>query len=578
MKLALALDTLHEAGGISHTDYYFAKTMAGIFPADHELAAVSCALVSRALGQGHICLNLAEAAGTCLCFGEQEAGGTELPSFPEWMAALASAGMVAKISAGHDPARFPLVLDADNLLYLSKYYDFQSRLVENLFGRLYSRLAATDPERVRQQVARVFHGQDPVHTRGQQEAVEKALLNRFTLISGGPGTGKTHITRIIKQLLTDGAVENGSSPPRFVAVAPTGKAASRLDQGTTIHSLLKPLGNGPGFRHNRDNPIAADVVIIDEASMIDLALMTRLLEAIPGSARVILLGDENQLSPVQAGAVFNDICRTTALAPFRVSLDYNFRSGGKTGIENLSRAIIHNDDDALTGILTGGSYPDLRFEDTKQLPGRQNRIRAIIRDGFQGLAGTTDMAGALEELDRFRILCAHNNGESGTLQINHLCEKILRPFPDSGITERFFKRIIMIDVNDYDRGLFNGDTGVVMETGGGGTAGFRMADGVVRTYRPLDLPPHGPAFAVTIHKSQGSEFETVLILIPDRLSPVVTRQLLYTGVTRARKKAVILGSLENIRAAMGVTTDYASNLPRLLTKRLSQTPNERMDT
>jgi exodeoxyribonuclease V alpha subunit len=184
------------------------------------------------------------------------------------------------------------------------------------------------------------------------------------------------------------------------------------------------------------------------------------------------------------------------------------------------------------------------------------------------------MIQSLNAMDRFRILCAHKNGEYGTLQINHICEKILRKFFDSGIRGRFFKQLIMITANDYTRGLFNGDTGVVLNRKGTMTAGFKMENKLVRQFRYLDLPSHEPAFGVTIHKSQGSEFETVLIVIPDRLSRVVTRQLLYTGVTRARKKAIILGRMEVIREAMGLSVEKTSNVSRLLARELGKNASD----
>jgi len=312
--------------------------------------------------------------------------------------------------------------------------------------------------------------------------------------------------------------------------------------------VLIPRKDRPGFVHGKDNPLAADVVIIDEASMIDLALMTRLMEAIPLSARVILLGDDNQLPPVQAGAVFSEICRAETMAPVKVSLTYNFRSRGKTGIEHLANAIRKSDVEETTRILTRESYPDLVFEP----PGedRSQVLETYIQSGYGPLMRQQDLAGALAAMDRFRILCAHNVGEFGTLQINHVCEKVLRGKPHSAITDRFVKQMVMIRTNDYDRGLFNGDTGIVLQEKEHLVAGFRMEDGMIRRFGYMDLPSHEPAFGMTIHKSQGSEFDTVLILIPDHVSRVVTRQLLYTGVTRAKTKAVILGPLPVIQAAM----------------------------
>lgn len=578
MQLNLDLTTLHELQLISHLDYYFAKTMADCFQEKNDLVLVSCALVSKALSEGKICLDLKQAAGHRLRTPDPEIW-VMLPAYTQWETALIQAPLVAKESPDSTPSgeggppgtssstpekTCPLVLDGSGNLYLSRYYDFQKRLVENLSCRVRSLPRQRENSWVAQLIETAFEGQNPAHVGKQKEAVQKALAHNFVVISGGPGTGKTHITTLIRTLLAQVATASNQPLPRILSMAPTGKAASRLFNGATIHSVLTPLKNRPGFRHTRDNPLDADVVIIDEASMVDIALMTRLLEAIPLKTKVILLGDKNQLSPVQAGAVFNDLCQVKGLAPFLVFLDYNFRSQGKTGIETLARAIHQKDARQVELVLTGGLYPDIEFEETG--PGRplDQILEPHLVQGYLPLAGQTGLISALDHLDRFRVLCAHNKGNSGTLQINHLCEKILRSHLKFDITRQFFKKIIMIRSNDYHKGLFNGDTGIVYEEDTIIKAGFNDTQGNIRHYRYLDLPAHDTAFAVTIHKSQGSEFDSVLIIIPEKLSPVVTRQLLYTGVTRARKKAIIAGSLEVIKEALALTLDRTSNVATLL--------------
>ncbi len=559
------LNKLHAHGEISHLDYYFATSLAGVFAHDHPLLPVASALVSRALAEGKICLDVKSAGGTAIHLTQNKEDRLQLPDFDTWIKALESAPMVGK-PEDPDHHLFPLVLDADGCLYLSKYHDFQNRLVQALASRIRSTPLPVDQKFIQRALDPWFKKQNPGHVQYQKEAVIKALSSNFTVISGGPGTGKTHITKIIRQVIEVHAAACGLPVPCFLSVAPTGRAAVRLQDGATIHSVLIPRKDQPGFVHGKDNLLAADVVIIDEASMIDMALMTRLLEAIPLTARVILLGDENQLSPVQAGAVFRDICKTDALKKFVVFLAYNFRSGGKTGIENLSNAIRKNDVTCVTKVLTAGQYPDLLFEQPKKGP--HQTLETHIKQGYARFMQQQGMTASLAAMDSFRILCAHKKGEYGTLQINHLCEKILRKFFDSGIKERFLKQLVMITANDYTRGLFNGDTGVVLEHKGIMTAGFTMENGMVKKFRYLDLPTHEPAFGVTIHKSQGSEFDTVLIVIPDQLSRVITRQLLYTGVTRARQKAVIVGRLDVIKEAMGLSLEKTSNLSSLLASEL----------
>lgn len=557
------IDRLHAREAISHLDYYFAVYVARVFSHDDPLVKSAAALTSRALADGYVCLDLKTISAQMGWLLPGEVVGSRIPDFEDWMKALTAAPMVGR-SEDSDLCRFPLVLDSDGCLYLSKYYDLQTRLVKALAARTQTRPREMDPGFVYSAIEMRFSNQNPEHTRLQKQAVIRALQHNFTVISGGPGTGKTHITRIIRDILCANAHARGLPQPRFLSLAPTGKAASRLQDGATIHSVLMPRKNQPGFIHGKDNLLAADVVIIDEASMIDMALMTRLLEAIPLSAGVILLGDDNQLAPVQAGAVFKDICTAELLRPFVVSLTHNFRSQGRTGIETLAHAIRNSAVDEVTRILTVDRYPDVVFEPAG--PCYLQVLENYITDGYGPFMQQQGLAGSLDLMDRFRILCAHNIGEYGTLQINHLCEKLLRKFHHSDIRDRFLKQMIVISANDYGRGLFNGDTGVVLTEENNRVAGFRKENGLVQTFGHMDLPSHEPAFAVTIHKSQGSEFETVLIVIPDKVSRVMTRQLLYTGITRARKKAVILGSLSVIREAMGLTLEKRSRMSRLLVR------------
>ncbi|NWH04566.1 exodeoxyribonuclease V subunit alpha [Desulfobacter latus] len=564
------LGMLHESGIFSHLDYYFSTTMANIFNDSEPLEVLSAALTCRALSKGCICLDLTGLAGSVLETSE----GKELIRLPElksWCNILRNSAMVG-MEASHCGekendmaswiAEYPLILDRDNHLYLSRYYDFQCRLADNIRARMKRRICGPDYEFVNHRSSAYFDSRDTHRTFGQQQAVKKALYSGFMMVSGGPGTGKTYITHIIQTLLTVWANENGLKPPRIICLAPTGKAAARLKNGGTIHSALKPVKNGTGFRHNAANPLAADLVIIDEASMIDMALMTRLFEAISPDTRIVMLGDMNQLSPVQAGAVFSDLCYADGLSDFRVFLDVNFRSGGKVGIETLAKAVNASDADSVADILKA-DYPDLLFVDTNEDKRYQARLESCIWEGYKTLWDAASPDQAMAALDDFRILCAHNSGNSGTLQINHLCEKILRSKGKNAINRPGFKTLLMVRRNDYKRLLFNGDTGVVLEENGISTAWFASEESGqsdIRYFRVSDLPECEPGFAVTVHKSQGSEFDTVLILIPEQTSPVVTRQLLYTGITRARKKVIIFGSMPMIRQAVRTSVERRSNL------------------
>ena len=242
--------------------------------------------------------------------------------------------------------------------------------------------------------------------------------------------------------------------------------------------------------------------------------------------------------------------------------------GGKVGIEKLAKAVNASDADTVADLLKA-NYPDLVFVDTDEDQGYQTRLESSILEGYTPLWDAASCDQAMAVLDGFRILCAHNSGNSGTLQINHLCEKILRSKGKDVINRPVFKTLLMVRRNDYKRSLFNGDTCVVLEENGISTAWFApgkssksgdSGQSGARHFRVSDLPECELGFAVTVHKSQGSEFDTVLILIPEQISPVVTRQLLYTGITRSRKQVIIFGSMPMIRQAVQTTVERRSNL------------------
>ncbi len=554
---AFEIKNLFELQFFSSLDYFFAKSMESAFVEKNSVVLVSCALVSKVLSQGHICLDIKEVSNTIASVSRNSDVKVQFPESDTWLRALKNSAMVSNTT------ETPLVLDSNHRLYFAKYFDMQNRLISNIAQR-FSLKTFTIPESIiDEMLTNHFKGFNQ-HILNQKNAVKNAVLNSFTIISGGPGTGKTFIVSIIKKILLSYALKNGFTQPKIICAAPTGKAASKMDNGSTIHSILKPLKNRPGFFYNKNNQLQIDILIIDEASMIDILLLTRLLEAIPTKARVVILGDIHQLSSIQAGSVFFDICSVKNLAPNIFFLEYNFRSKGKTGIEHFSKAINNNDYSSLEYILTSAQYPDLLFVpfNSPNLPA--DFIDKYVIKGFKSLltAATTEIA--LDVLDNFKILCAHNSGEYGTLQINHVCEKILRSAHNFDIDKKPFKKIIMIKINDYKKGLFNGDTGICLNQKGDSKAFFKGFDKKIKQYQTSDLPDHDTAFAITIHKSQGSEFKIVLIILPDMLSPVLTRQLLYTGVTRAKEKVIIMGDLKIIKKAMGISVKRNSGLTEYL--------------
>ena len=417
----------------------------------------------------------------------------------------------------------------------------------------------------------------------QRSAARMALSHRFSVISGGPGTGKTATVARILALLLDMA---GDAHPEIVLAAPTGKAALRLHQSIlhaaatlplpdeiskrlptvvcTIHRLLGVQSRKGGFRHNRDNRLTCDVLVVDEASMVDLQLMASLLEALGNDARVILLGDRNQLASVEAGAVLADICDSAGQATVPVTqLTKSYRFGTESGIAALSQLINSGESAAAADLLTSGQFPDVIWRPLP--PGKtfDDSFTAAVRERYAGFARTSSPADALAELNSFRVLSPLRSGSYGVENLNRLCENALAP-ERKNAPQSIRMKPVMITGNNYELGLFNGDTGVVMESDGTPAVWFENPEGGLRHLSPLRLPPFEAAFALTIHKSQGSEFDRVLLVLPDHLSEVLSRELLYTAVTRARSSIEIWGSEELFCRAVERRTLRISGLGELL--------------
>jgi len=470
------------------------------------------------------------------------------------------------------------------------------------------------------------------------------VLRRFTVISGGPGTGKTHTVAKILALLFDQARAAGRTP-RVLLLAPTGKAAQRLSEAiqaslallgadalppelvpsaSTIHRALGFQSRTPTrFRHDAESPLAADVVLVDEASMVDLALMTKLVDAVPSYARLILLGDKDQLASVEAGAILGDICadvesgispelerRLVELsdgpsdenenphaAPIRnclIELRESFRYPAGSGMARLATAINAGDADRALSLFSerAGAEPTSRGQLSFDFTG-QGRVRAVAQDiawhahtdlkrlfevlgplarqGFAEYLKETDPETKLDKLASFRILCAHRHGELGVEALNRVVEGWLSDAallkPDQ---EWYAGRPLLVTRNDYELELYNGDVGVIAhDAEGRAKAWFKTKQGKLRSFLPARLPAHETVFAMTVHKAQGSEFDRILLILPAEPSPIVTRELVYTGVTRARRRVELVASERAFRAAIAERIERASGLREALWNELA---------
>lgn len=563
-------------------DRHFAELVERLRGQTSPALALAAALVSRERRAGHLCLHLPSLAGQPLA-GDPD---RRCPPLAEWRAELRAATPVVG-----QPGDFsPLILDAADRLYLQRYWAYEDRLAHDLLTRA-AHPAPLDETRLQAALDMLF----PPSTDGpddQRHAAEIAARRRLCLITGGPGTGKTRtLVRILALLLE---LHPATSPPlRLALAAPTGKAAARIQEevrraaaalpaaaataqlqeteATTLHRLLGARPDYATFRHHAHNPLPADVVVVDEASMVDLALLAKLVAAVPASARLILLGDKDQLASVEAGAVLGDLCAAPApatLAPCLVSLRRNYRFPATSALQRLSTAINLGDPDAALAAL----------RDPAEVLARPLPAPAALHPGGDAASAANPLAAALLAawperlprdpaemlacLGRFRILCAVRQGPYGVHAFNELAREILhRAGRLTGTGTHYAGRPLLITHNDHALRLFNGDIGVLLPGPDGGLRAFFPApDGGVRSFPPARLPAHETVFAMTVHKSQGSEFDSVLLVLPDRDSPVLTRELLYTGLTRARQRAELWFSEPILRLAIARRVERHSGL------------------
>jgi exodeoxyribonuclease V alpha subunit len=557
----------------SSLDHHFADFVTRIEGKPCEGLWIAAALVSSLSCRGHVCLDLTKVAGYEIMPIKAENEQLHLPLADRWQELLAGCDTVGR------PGDYtPLVLDASGRLYLHRSWDSERRVAEGILVRSTLLPPAAGLEAGLDRYFPPTTGESDL----QREASRAALSQRFTVISGGPGTGKTTTVARILALLVELA---DGDPPRILLAAPTGKAAMRLKQSildsierssfseairsalprevSTIHRMLGVIPGRSVFHHNHDNPLPCDVLVVDEASMVDLPLMSRLLDALHINTRVILLGDRDQLASVEAGAVLSDICAGGSQGddisdnrPVIAHLTKSYRFSDESGIGRLSRLINVGDADGALALLRAGLYSDVSWRPLPPAETFAESLSAVACEGYSEFAQATTPAEALEALELFRVLSPHREGRHGIGNLNRLIGLALsRSRPTA------FKPI-MIAGNTYDLGLFNGDTGVLagMSAGDGTEAFFPDVDSRVRRISALRLPSHEPAFALTVHKVQGSEFDDVLLVLPDQMSEVLSRELLYTAVTRARNHIEIWGDEEIFRRAVERRNERSSGL------------------
>jgi len=607
------LPVLYEQGLLTDLDLHFARFMSrlasggsgesGPRPTEsgaetREWLELAAALTSHATGQGDICVNLRQWARRWNA-GMAEAVGFASPPIGDWLEILRASPVI-----GQPGQRQPLVLDRRGRLYLYRYWGYERQLAEDLLQRARIDLTVTDEQRLQADLDRLFpRHPELVGPDWQKVAAAVAALKGICVISGGPGTGKTSTVLRILALLTG----QSDRPLRVALAAPTGKAAARLqesiraakpglglepaqaaqipEEASTLHRLLGGRPDSVYFRHDCDNPLPLDVLVVDEVSMVGLALMAKTVDALPPEARLILLGDKDQLASVEAGSVLGEMCaragrfspkfqaRLTkltneALPPGReadsplvdviVLLRHSFRFGAASGIGALARAVNKGRSAEATLLLEKAEYQDIdwrRLADPADLAGR---LAEPVATGFAPyLQAVRENAGPIVTFERFgwfRVLCALRGGPFGVEALNRLCEAVLH---DRGLIDNrptwYVGRPVMIVHNDYNLRLFNGDIGITLpdpDEPERMRVFFLGSDGTLRGFAPARLPEHETVYAMTVHKSQGSEFDRVLVVTPNEPSPVLSRELVYTALTRAKRQASFYGVSEVFAAAI----------------------------
>jgi exodeoxyribonuclease V alpha subunit len=568
----------------SPIDIHFGNFISSFSRENREELSLAASLVSRCVREGHIFLDLNDHAGKIVFRSEDGEKIIECPQLQSWLASLRSSPCVG------EPGDFkPLILDENGRLYLQRYWQYEKDVAEYITLRISgNNEIKSDKSELQKKLQLYFNENSEGKTNWQKVAAVAALLKNFLVISGSPGTGKTTAITKIMALVLDA----GGRPLRIALAAPTGKAAARLQESVnkmkeklngpasvkemipctaqTIHRLLGSISNSPYFRFNRKNHLPYDLVVIDEASMVDLPLLAKLITALPSGACLILLGDKDQLASVEAGVVLGDICSQGAPGVFSpefarqiaslsgeevesdklsagiqdniIYLQKNYRFPEKGGIGLLSQDVKNGKPQEALELLRSGKYTDIHWTEITESVNLLKHFGEVVVENYKEYMEAATSGEVIPEnifniFEKFRILCALRVGSWGMERINFYVEKVLR---DAGLIksrENFYEGMpVMILQNDYRLRLFNGDIGIVLkdpEENNQLRIFFLDEQNTVRKYSPSGLPQYETAWAMTVHKSQGSEFKKILLVLSGRDVPFITRELIYTGITRA---------------------------------------------
>lgn len=606
MKMSELLQQAVEQKLLRALDAQFAMMISS----DEQPAVMlAAALVSHDAGEGHVCIPLSRLKPE-FCFAGRQ------PDFAEQLFAVIGTKanwhelLLASDAVSEYEGATPLKLIGERL-YLNRMWQ-NEQSVARFFGEE-NCVIPLDETQIIRVLNQLFEPTADIDW--QKVAAAVALTRRISVISGGPGTGKT---TTVAKLLAALVQLSDAKPLRIQLAAPTGKAAARLTESLgsalrrlplddaqkaslpsdacTLHRLLGAQPNSQRLRYHAGNPLHLDVLVVDEASMVDLPMMAKLIHALPAHARIIFLGDRDQLASVEAGAVLGDICHyvTHGYSPVRAAelsrltgyslvtgegteasvlrdglclLQKSYRFDSKSGIGQLAYAVNASDVKQAKAVFAKG------FGDITKQPLRETKDYALmIADAVDGyrpylelIRNHAEPAAIIEAFGRYQLLCALRDGPFGVSGLNNrielaLIQKRLIERPNQAASRWYNGRPIMVSRNDSSLGLFNGDIGIALDRGEGLRVWFPMPDGTIKSVQPSRLPGHDTAYAMTVHKSQGSEFDHAALVLPNQYTAVVTRELVYTAITRARSRLSLYADDRVLEKAIVTKTERRSGL------------------
>jgi len=567
--------------GFSELACQFAAYIERIDKDKDLLVAVTAGLLTEAVSQGHVCLNLNKPN---VLFKEL---AHVLPAeFSEWQAQLKQSNVVG---SGDDYR--PLILDDNGLLYLYRYWHDEQNVAKAIRQRD-AVIDLQDVDTVKQTFAdwpTIIDGVD-----WQKVAVLMALTRQFCVISGGPGTGKTTIVlRLLQSLFQQNA------HCRIALAAPTGKAAARLQyvitdkehdtiQVKTLHRLLGISPNNEQGRYNAERTLPFDVIIVDEASMIDISLMAKLLQALAPTTRLVLLGDSQQLASVESGAVLANLCENdmafnadfVQLANDVLGSDLTAYSNEGAGLNSVVK-LQHSyrfDGDSLIGQLAdaiqsgaANKVIDLLADAGTTVWQQEEHLNSLItgyKAYFEAVMAGNNPIACIQAFETYRVLCAVKQGAQSVEAVNRTIERHIAKMGWRSQHDFYHGRPVMITQNDYRQQLFNGDTGLILKNETGQLQACFLIDNELRWVDLIRLPAYETAFAITIHKSQGSEFDRIGVLLPQEESAGLNRELFYTAITRAKKDVFVLANEGIVRKTVVTQHDRESGLGGILNEQV----------